>query len=118
MAGSDAAVVHAPVADQLLEQLHRLRGQGVVQPMTPGRRRASCAVQPPEAARAAIEKANAFLRKTVRRPGAFREGHGLDTHRATLGLGSATGSRRGGRNVNAMATAPRPMPKEPRNSQK
>jgi dienelactone hydrolase len=32
---------------------------------------------------------------------------------ARLGAGSTTGSRRGGRNVNAIATAPRPMPNEP-----
>jgi hypothetical protein len=35
---------------------------------------------------------------------------------ATVGVGSAAGSRRGGRNVNAMATAPRPIPDDPMKS--
>ncbi len=30
LAGADAAVVHAPIADQLLQQLDRLRGERVV----------------------------------------------------------------------------------------
>jgi hypothetical protein len=38
---------------------------------------------------------------------------GADRQCARLGAGSAAGSRRGGRNVNAIATAPRPMPNEP-----
>ena len=38
--------------------------------------------------------------------------------RARLAVDSAAGSRRGGRNVTAMATAPRPIPNEPMNSQK
>ena len=42
---------------------------------------------------------------------------GGPTQWATLGVGSATGSERGGRNVNAMATAPRPIPDEAMNSQ-
>ena len=40
------------------------------------------------------------------------------TQWATPGAGSRTGSRRGGRNVDAMATAPRPIPNEPMYSQK
>jgi len=40
------------------------------------------------------------------------------TQWATLGVGSATGSERGERNVKAMATAPRPIPLEAMNSQK
>lgn len=42
---------------------------------------------------------------------------GVPTQWATLGLGSAAGSWPGDRNVNAMATAPRPIAHEPMNNQ-